>query len=432
MVAMYTSRPPCMPSLGVDEVLSVAASLHYESQPDNQRSILHKRGQTFAEQRRLMTAILRERSSEERATLASRLALFLGADEPNQKILKTQARDITDSITFSTIFLQFWHESVQELVFHTSGSTGAPVPHRHSLRLFAEEAAAVAPYLECGKRIVSVMPTHHIFGFAFSLMLPQLMGVPIIFLPPIPTEDFFTALRPADVIVAFPLFWQAIATLISGNTPESRDLFPRNLSAITATAPCPREVLETLITHAGMFTLEVYGSTETSALGIRRNNAQAYTVLPTWQPHRQTDGKITLQRTMAEPTRTPVAPPDILEWTDEHCFIPWGRHDQNVQVGGVNVSLERVARVLLKHPGIRECSVRLMHPYEGNRLKAFIVPAAMTPSCLEHLSRPQLWPWIKAHLSTPERPRHVTIGDSLPRNATGKLADWPLTSQIDK
>lgn len=270
------------------------------------------------------------------------------------------------------------------------------------------------------------MPTHHIFGFAFSLMLPQVMGVPIIFQPPVPTEDFFTALRPADVIVAFPLFWQAIAAFISETTPVKTDLLPGNLYAITATAPCPREVLTTLMTHAGMTTLEIYGSTETSALGIRRNNAKTYSMLSTWQAHRQADGKITLQRVATEPAMPPAAPPDILEWTDDHCFIPLGRHDKNVQVGGVNVSLERVAHVLLSHPSVRECSVRLMQPQEGNRLKAFIVPAAMTSSCLKRLSTSQLWPWLQARLTTAERPRHVTIGDSLPRNAAGKLADWPL------
>ena len=69
------------------------------------------------------------------------------------------------------------------LTFRTSGSSGAPKSCTHALALLWQEADALAALLPGRRRIVSLMPAHHIYGFLFTVLLPQRL-----------------ALGPADVI----------------------------------------------------------------------------------------------------------------------------------------------------------------------------------------------------------------------------------------
>jgi long-chain acyl-CoA synthetase len=67
-----------------------------------------------------------------------------------------------------------------------------------------------------------------------------------------------------------------------------------------------------------------------------------------------------------------------------------------------------------------------MSPSEGERLKAFVVPADPLQSSTE--LRQQLQVWCQQNLKTAERPQAFTFGSQLPCNALGKNSDWPLQS----
>jgi acyl-coenzyme A synthetase/AMP-(fatty) acid ligase len=114
--------------------------------------------------------------------------------------------------------------------------------------------------------------------------------------------------------------------------------------------------------------------------------------------------------------------PDEVEWCDSRSFRPLRRRDQAVQVAGINVYPQYVASRLKEHPGVADCSVRLMRPEEGVRLKAFVVPADM---CLSTAAlRTELSNWCRQHLKNVEQPRTFTFGERLPTQGMGKLADW--------
>jgi acyl-coenzyme A synthetase/AMP-(fatty) acid ligase len=103
-----------------------------------------------------------------------------------------------------------------------------------------------------------------------------------------------------------------------------------------------------------------------------------------------------------------------------------GRRDDAVQVGGMNVFPARVAHVLMLHPHVREAAVRLMRPDEGQRLKAFVVAQ---PGTDVDALRAALPAWAAERLATPERPAAWTFGPRLPRQASGKCADWIIDAQ---
>ena len=68
-----------------------------------------------------------------------------------------------------------------------------------------------------------------------------------------------------------------------------------------------------------------------------------------------------------------------------------------------------------------------MRPEEGSRLKAFVVPSTgADPQVL----RSELGRWTESRLTAPERPKAFAMGYQLPRNAMGKLSDWPLDAPL--
>ncbi len=115
---------------------------------------------------------------------------------------------------------------------------------------------------------------------------------------------------------------------------------------------------------------------------------------------------------------------DRVEWLTATSFRIGGRLDTAVQVGGINVFPERVRQVILAHPDVREAAVRPMAAHEGQRLKAFIVPA---PGAELSALREDIARWLGSRLSAPEQPKAFNFGTSLPVNETGKACDWPIS-----
>ena len=72
----------------------------------------------------------------------------------------------------------------------------------------------------------------------------------------------------------------------------------------------------------------------------------------------------------------------------------------------------------------RDAVVRRMTTSELGRLKAFIVPRAGRPG--DMALHTELEAWVSTRLSAPERPRAFSFGGSLPRDASGKPADWRM------
>ncbi len=303
-----------------------------------------------------------------------------------------------------------WNGSPEKITFFTSGSTGEPVPATHPYSRHEQEILAQAEVFQGRKRIVGFVPRHHIYGFLFSVLLPKALGVEAVWRQPMPTPGLVGDLRAGDLVVAFPLFWEKLMRL---------DVtFPPGVFGVTSTGPCPAEVLHALRGQGLERMTEVYGSSETGGIGYRHAPTDAYTLLPYW---RRTANVSTILRTFKGGATKAFTLQDRLEWRTETAFRPLGRRDKAVQVAGINVYPDRVRDMLLGHPQVVECAVRLMRQEEGTRLKALVVPKENTDTGdLEH----ELRAWARANLSQYERPGSWSFANVLPKNSMGKTADW--------
>lgn len=302
-----------------------------------------------------------------------------------------------------------------ELSFRTSGSTGAPKTCTHPLALLEQEIEAQSIVLGRPRRIVSAVPSHHIYGFLFTILLPhRLGGVPVIDIRGRSPAALAFTLGEGDLIIGHPDFWRALVRAL----PHMRS----GVVGVTSTAPCPRETAEAVAGRGLSRLVQIYGSTETGGIAWREAPEAPYLLYPHW--HRAAPDMVARLLPAGGGERRYVLPDD-LEWLGARHFRLAGRRDAAVQVGGINVFPARVRQVLCDHPFVKDAAVRLMHPEEGGRLKAFIVPVeGIDPRDL----RAALTDWIDRQLSTPERPRSLTFGAELPVSGLGKAADWPASA----
>lgn len=306
-----------------------------------------------------------------------------------------------------------------ELTFRTSGSSGVPKACAHAVRDLDEEVETLASLFAGTTRVLHAVPAHHIYGFLFTVLLPQRLGLAedaVVDVRGHSPATLAGAVRDGDLVIGHPAFWAAVARAVPA--------LPAGARGVTSTAPCPDDVSEA-VERTGLCALfHIYGASETAGIGWRASHREPYELFPYW--HADDAAPDTLRRDRMDqasglPKTFPL--PDAIEWLSPSRFRVRARRDGAVQVGGINVFPAHVADVIRQHPGVAEVAVRLMRPEEGTRLKAFIVPAQGTDAAQLEL---QLRPWLAERLTAPERPQALRLGETLPRAATGKLADWDV------
>ncbi|MBC7501545.1 MAG: 4-coumarate--CoA ligase [Herminiimonas sp.] len=303
------------------------------------------------------------------------------------------------------------------LTFRTSGTGGQPKSCSHLLADLWQETLELAAILPRRSRILSAVPSHHIYGFLFTILLPramQLNGASVTDLRGSTPVHLARDLREGDLVIAHPEYWRAVSRFVPAIVP--------GVTGVTSTAPCADEVSNAVCRIGLDRLLQIYGSSETAGVGWRDSAANNYRLFSHW--HRSMSDANELIRVTSESRHTLFRCQDVLAWSDENHFLPTGRIDDVVQVGGINVAPTKVRAVLLRHPDVLEASVRLMHADEGNRLKAFVVPCSSAPG--HEVLHQRLEQWVSAHLTPAERPKAFTFGAHLPVGPTGKDADWQI------
>ena len=321
------------------------------------------------------------------------------------------SRGLTLAQWSGQVLLAWQNAPTPRLTFCTSGSTGQPAPVTHDLSLLAQEVHALSRLFQNHRRLVSHVPRHHIYGFLFTILMPKALNIPVIWCDPMPTPGLVSGLMTGDLVVGFPLFWRTLT--------ESDVRFPKSIAGTTSTGPCPAETIHSLCRQGVTRITEIYGASETSGIGFRHAPDDSYELLEHWL--RGQDGHVQRNHPTTGDTLS-YSLQDELRWEGDRTFHPLGRRDKAVQVAGINVYPDRVRQVILAHPAVADCAVRLMRPDEGIKLKALIVPK--TTGLMSGEDRQRLRLWLSKRLSHYEMPGQISFTENIPMNALGKQQDW--------
>lgn len=326
--------------------------------------------------------------------------------------------------------------------FSSSGSTGVGKHIRHREDVLANEAMAWANIVNNAKnqiveRIVLLVPTNHIYGFIWGVLLPHALGKPVI------EADLSTLpdLQTGDLIVAVPDQWAWLA-----QNAKTVKRWPQRVQGVSSTAPIPADIHSKLIANIAIETIattdilekssggrlsrlfQIYGSSETAGLAYRADPAAPYSLLPGRlrfvNTALSTAGESQIQLQLPNGIQTTMVVQDELKWVNDTDFELLRRNDYSVQVGGHNVSPDWVVAQLLKNPLVKEASVRLNTKQQPPKLKAFIVLNSENSHDDFAVQQSELERWIADALPHYATFNAIAYGTELPKSATGKLSDW--------
>ncbi|MBK1668803.1 hypothetical protein CKO28_12255 [Rhodovibrio sodomensis] len=301
-----------------------------------------------------------------------------------------------------------WALGPERFVFYSSGSQGEPKRVVHAAAHLWAEARVLAGHLPGRRRIISLVPAHHIYGFIFTVLLPRALTVPVLDLSAEGADGLARHLAPRDLVVAVPEVWRYLSRALAD--------VPKGVAGTSSAAPLDAGTARALVAETGFARIvEIYGSSETAGIGLRDEPDKPFQLLDTWNPgDAVADDTHTLVRAA---DGAHIDAPDHLRWEGPRHLIPTGRVDDAVMIAGVTVHPDAVARKLASRPGVREARVRP----SGRRLKALLVPETDTDWAAV---KQDVRAWAETALAPAERPTTYTLAASVPRDALGKETDW--------
>ncbi|MDB5999762.1 MAG: long-chain fatty acid--CoA ligase [Rhizobacter sp.] len=320
------------------------------------------------------------------------------------------------------------------IVLHTSGSTGAPLPQAKTLRQLSVGArvlgARLSQWVPGGlvgiEQLISSVPAQHMFGMEASVMLSLVHGIPVLDARP---------LLPADVQQAFAASpssaWIATPAHLRGLAQAGVEL--ANCAAvISSTMSLSQGTAQRAqaLVHAPV--LEIYGSTETGALAMRRSATEE-----DWLPLRDVHIEPVSGSSGGSPSAASIA-------VGAHFTSPWplsdqiepvaggrfrllGRESDLIKVGGRRASLAGLNLLLQDVPGLDDGTFYLptvTATDEGTSAEATVRLCLIYSGAT--LDRAALLRHLRTRIDPLFLPRSVIHVERLPRGDNGKLARQAL------
>ncbi len=309
-------------------------------------------------------------------------------------------------------------------VVFTSGSTGTPVPYRKTWGLLARCVQNGAQRLGlCDGRshaLIGTVPGQHMYGFESTVLLALLSGNALSAERPFYPADVAAAVRNVPrprVLVTTPIHLRTLLT--SGIEFPPLDL------VMSATAPLSTELAREVEANYQAPLLEIYGSTETGQIAMRRTaEAAAWRLWP--DVHLSFSNNQVFAHGGHVEQVTPMC--DVIEITGEEEFLLHGRTADLVNVAGKRSSFGYLNAQLNAIPGVLDGAFFLREEMTGStgvaRLGAVVVAPGLSVAALTERLRLLIDPVFL--------PRPLLIVAELPRNATGKLPQQALQGFADR
>ena len=281
-------------------------------------------------------------------------------------------------------------ESLQQsntaLNFQTSGTTGTPKIIQHSILFLERELTTLQSLFPDIKEIITFVPSYTIYGFLFTIGLPQHLSIPVLFA----AEVDWTQVSPQSLVVGTPFHWRLLNKSLSAEQPR--------FSGVSAAATLDSDLFAEISKRISL--TEIYGSTETGGVGWRTSGTDAFTLFPFWRLEKQAEELVLVD----QDDQKPYALMDEVEITDTSQFIIKERKDKKVNIAGILVDLTAVCSKIKELPNINSCKLTAKKQEGEMRLEAFI--QLRTDGASE---RKKLAQQIKTLLPAHERPVLVYV-----------------------
>lgn len=240
------------------------------------------------------------------------------------------------------------------LSFQSSGTTGAAKIIQHPLTFLERELATLQLLFPNIKEIITFVPSYTIYGFLFTIGLPQYLSIPVTF----PSEVDWTKLSPNSLVVGTPFHWRLLNQSLSAET--------HRFSGVSAAATLDPALYAAILKRINL--TEIYGSTETGGVGWRKSGKDHFTLFPFWRLEKQQDEFILVD----QDDQKQYELMDEIVLDEQNRFSIKNRKDQKVNIAGLLVDLTDVCAKILALPNIASCKIDAKNQEDELRLQAFI------------------------------------------------------------
>ena len=196
---------------------------------------------------------------------------------------------------------------------------------------------------------------------------------------------------------------------------ETRDI----CGVISATAPLSHAQAERLEARGNLPVMEIYGSTETGSLAIRRTiDGNVWEPVAGFEITDTADGALARAPHLAE--RCLLG--DMVDLLDDGRFRLLGRTGDMVGIAGKRANLSALNAILVDTPGLLD-GVVLRQPANGGQDDQLAIVAVLNPESGLSLAegKSNIRAQFRDHVDPVFLPRRIVFTDSLPRTPTGKI-----------
>ena len=294
-------------------------------------------------------------------------------------------------------------------VAFTSGSTGTPTANLKYWETLRSSTIGNAQLLlaSADERInlVATVPPQHMWGLETSILLPLFANATVSDRTPFYPQDI------ADALMAIPEPRVLVSSPVHLNVLyKSQVQLPELECIFSATAPMSRSLAQNLEQQYKTRVIEVFGSSE-SGIVARRNTASD----TIWQLSELFGLQVCEHGVRIEAQHLPdeVFIKDVIQMVDKKHFKWLGRHQDMLNIAGKRGSLADLNRRLLAIKGVSD-GVMFLPTADSTRVAALVVAPGLKARDIQAALKPEV--------ESIFMPRPILLVDSLPRQATGKLA----------
>ncbi|MFY7653364.1 MAG: hypothetical protein ACOVQE_11700 [Chitinophagaceae bacterium] len=258
--------------------------------------------------------------------------------------------------------LREWIAALHSLVpssfaFQSSGTGGIQKTTTHSVEFLNCEVTWLAELHGTIEGIISYVPAYSIYGFLFTVLLPQYLHVPVY----MPHQIPLNCIQKNHLIVASPFHWQQINLSLANN-----NLPCKGVSAADYLLP----ELFIQLQQKQIVLVEIYGSTETAGIAYKKAPQQSFTLFPYWQKHLSNGNEVVL---FHQKMKAAYNLPDDLLFIAENNFFIEGRKDKAVNIAGNLVHTQQIEKQIETIEEVQSCKITTKKMVDLIHIQAFIV-----------------------------------------------------------
>ena len=321
------------------------------------------------------------------------------------------ARVPSDSVPSSGIAPRLPDGERAQVFLQTGGTTGRPELWPKTARNLLDEVAAHVRGLrvEPDDHILATVPPNHIYGLLFSVLLPLCSGATVERISPFFPQEIAERIERtrATILVSTPTHLRALATTLSASH--------RLRLVLSSGAPLLAADAAAFHGRTGLWPLEIYGSTETGGIAVRRQDVADCPWSPMPAVECRCEGDVLAVRSTYVSCGHPgfFHTADLAELRPDGRFDLLGRGDGIVKVGGHRVSLAAVEQALTALAGVADAVVLALASPSGRGQEIVALVASSRSS--DEIGRE-----LRERLASPAWPRRLRCVPAIPTTPSGK------------